>query len=125
MAVGTHSFVSTPTGSAAGTGLTLSVTVRWNTTQFSKWNAHWSVTTRGTGYKAGESLTIARPSSGLPSSSVFPNGATFVIAGVELPSGEKLEGDAVLEIMSISFLLIFSSTMRILYFQLHGFEGLW
>ena len=94
MAVGTHSFVSTPTGSAAGTGLTLSVTVRWNTTQFSKWNAHWSVTTRGTGYKAGESLTIARPSSGLPSSSVFPNGATFVIAGVELPSGETQEATA-------------------------------
>ena len=90
MAVGTHVFVSTPTGSAAGTGLTLSVTVRWNTTQFSKWNAHWSVTTRGTGYKAGESLTIARPSSGLPSSSVFPNGATFVIAGENMgPSKRK------------------------------------
>ena len=94
MAVGTHSFVSTPTGSTAGTGLTLSVTVRWNTTQLSKWNAYWSVTTRGTGYKAGETLTIARPSSGLPSSSVFPNGATFVIAGVELPSGETQEATA-------------------------------
>ena len=54
-----HSFVSTPTGSANGSGLTLDVVINYNSK--SQWNAQWSIRTLGDGYEIGEPLTIARP----------------------------------------------------------------
>ena len=80
--INSHSFTSIPTGSANGSGLTLSVVINYNSR--SQWNAQWSVITRGDGYKIGELLTIARPVGVFPSAAIFPNGATFTITGVEI-----------------------------------------
>jgi len=82
MTVSTHVFVSTPTG-GSGSGLTLNVNVRWNTDL--AWNAKWSIVDAGDNYKTGDRVVIARPSGVFPSSTIFPNGATIEITGVDLP----------------------------------------
>ena len=78
-----HPFVSTPTGSANGSGLTLDVVVNYNSKD--QWNAQWSIRTQGNGYEIGESLTIARPVGVFSSAAIFPNGATFTVTGIDLP----------------------------------------
>ena len=52
------------TSGGTGTGLTVDLRISWN--YWKNWVARWNIVNRGTGYKVGDTITIARPS-GLPS----------------------------------------------------------
>ena len=58
----------------SGSGLKLKVTIKWNNEY--AWNAKWEIIESGTGFYTDETITINRPSSGVPAQ-VFPNGAKF------------------------------------------------
>lgn len=65
----------------SGSGLKLKVTIKWNNEY--AWNAKWEIIESGTGFYTDETITINRPSSGVPAQ-VFPNGAKFNITTVEI-----------------------------------------
>lgn len=85
--ISSYNYASVPTD-GSGTGLILDVTVRWNTDL--DWNASWVIAKAGTGYFLGETLTINRPISGIPSG-VFPNGAEVQITKINLPDDPEDE----------------------------------
>ena len=84
--------ISQTTTDGNGTGLTLSLTITWQTPLYN-WNATWHILNSGDDYKVGDTITIPKPA-GLNANITFPaNGIDIKVTGIGTGSGKVLNNN--------------------------------